>query len=48
MSRRTEGNDIRSNMEMEEEIESIGYGKYVGCNKRLYKYIFLMYSFSVF
>lgn len=28
-----EGNNIRSNMEMEEEIESVGYGKYVGCNK---------------
>ena len=27
-------------MEMEEEVESVGYGKYVGCNKWLCKYIF--------
>lgn len=33
MSCRMEGNDIRSNMEMEEEIESVGYGKDAGCNK---------------
>lgn len=35
-------------MEMEEEIESVGYGKDAGCNKWLYKYIFLMYLLSVF